>query len=1183
MRVYELAKSYNLESKDVLLVAKKHRIDVKSSASAALDDKDIRKLHPLLEAYKKEVAAKDSLRPKSTAKKAASAESVETPAQAPAPEQKPVPAAIQPVHSPVDDAAKRAEERALELERRRRALETAVNQKIEDKKQAEAERVKKQEDAAAAAKAAAAAVPPPTVKPRVPLPITPPVTGASPAGEPAKSEPKSPGTPTIPSAAQGATSQTGTPQSGTAQGARPSAPTANPGTSAPTGIPKPTVRPGGGLPTGPARPPIIPSTPLASNRPQGPRPIPGGGSGGTGRSGLPVPGAGRRLPGQGGEGRDQRREGSRPVFSPESRGGEQRSNDNRDNRENREGRDPRDQRGGQSRSTPPSPGSSLPRGPAPRPMLNQPPQERPERSGPRPGGGGQFGGRSQGADRGGYRTDRADRGDRGPRPEGFDPRGPRPAAGDRGPRPERPAGDRQARPGFEQRPRTPLPPRRDQMPGRSSDGDRDRDNQRSTGNPSEPGSIQIGVMRMDKPVQRRPGGQDKKPAAAKAKGKAAPRKIFELDEDLNSPAKPRTVPGDRGRQGKGAPMDPAFGKPRFGSRRRPKKRNMQGGGGSAQYNELGQRSVFITPPLTVGEFAAACQVPVTEIIKRVMLMGEMLNVNAHMSEELMELLAPDLNIDLEIERVGDEFDIEAYLPEPSADRLIRRAPVVTIMGHVDHGKTSLLDYIRRAKVAEGEFGGITQHIGAYHVTTSKGPIVFLDTPGHEAFTSMRARGAQITDIVILVVAADDGFKPQTIEALNHAQAAQVPIVVAVNKIDLPGADPNRVRQEALKHNLIPEELGGEVMFVDVSAKKGINVENLLESVALQAELLELTADPETTAMGLVIESKIDPNRGAVATILVEQGTLRVGDDFVCGDVHGRVRAMLDDRGREVQEAGPSTPVEILGLSDSPGAGEVFLVVPDEQIARGIAEKRFDRRRTLALAPVTHRHMTLETLHEHMREGESKYLNVILKADVQGSIEAVAQALEKLSNDQIRIRILHSAVGGVTENDVNLAAASDAIIFGFNVRPDARTETLAEQEGIDIKTYRIIYDLLEDVKAAMSGLLSPTKREKILGHAEVLQLFRISRLGTIAGCIVRDGEIIRSAKVRLLRQGVVVYEGQLASLKRLKDDVRKVTSGLECGMAIENYNDLKEGDIIEAYEIEEVAGELQLSSSDGNNS
>jgi translation initiation factor IF-2 len=626
-------------------------------------------------------------------------------------------------------------------------------------------------------------------------------------------------------------------------------------------------------------------------------------------------------------------------------------------------------------------------------------------------------------------------------------------------------------------------------------------------------------------------------------------------------------------------MDPAVGRPRFGSRRRPgkKNRNIQGGGGSLSYNELGQREVFVTPPLTVGEFASACGVPVTEVIKRVMMMGEVLNINAHMSEELMELIAPELNVELTIEKVGDEFDIEDYLPEIDENRMIRRAPVVTIMGHVDHGKTSLLDYIRRTKVAEGEFGGITQHIGAYHVSTPKGDIVFLDTPGHEAFTSMRARGAQITDIVILVVAANDGFKPQTIEAMNHALAAKVPIVVAVNKVDLPDADPMKVRQEALKYGLIPEELGGEYMFIDVSAKKGTNVDALLESVALQAEILDLKADPGTNAMGLVIESHVDPNRGAVATILIENGTLRIGDDFVCGDVYGRVRAMLNDRGVEIEEAGPSTPVEILGLSDSPSAGEVFLVVPDEHIARGIAEKRAERRRLKALSPVTHRHMTLETLHEHLKEGETKSLNVILKADVQGSIEAISQSLEKLSNDQIRIRILHSAVGGVTENDVNLAAASDAIIFGFNVRPDARTEAAAQAEGIEIKTYRIIYDLLEDVKAAMAGLLAPTKREKILGHAEVLQLFRISRVGTVAGCVVRDGEIVRSAKIRLLRGGVVVYEGQLASLKRLKDDVRKVTSGLECGISIENYNDIKEGDIIEAYEIEEVAGELVLNS------
>jgi translation initiation factor IF-2 len=582
--------------------------------------------------------------------------------------------------------------------------------------------------------------------------------------------------------------------------------------------------------------------------------------------------------------------------------------------------------------------------------------------------------------------------------------------------------------------------------------------------------------------------------------------------------------------------------------------------------------VTIEGTITVGQFADKIGVAPNEVIKKMLLLGEMLNVNQDLSPELLELLGTEFGVELELIYEGDEYDVANFLPVEKPEDMHRRPPVVTIMGHVDHGKTTLLDHVRKSNVVGGEFGGITQHIGAYHVNTAKGEIVFLDTPGHEAFTSMRARGASVTDLVILVVGANDGFKPQTIEAIHHSQAAKVPIVVAVNKVDLPGADPARVRQEALQHSLVPEEFGGDTIFVDISAKFGNNVESLLEMVALQAEILDLKADPLLPAQGTIVESHMDPQRGAVATVLVQKGTLRLGDFFVIGDISGRVRAMLDDHGKPVREAGPSYPVEIIGLTGSPAAGEVFLVVPDERIAREIAQKREVRRRLAGLAP-TAKHVTLEGLHDIIAEGKIKELNLILKGDVQGSIEAVSQSLAKLSTPEVRIRFLHSAVGGINESDVNLAIASDAIVIGFNVRPEQAASELAHHEGVEIKLYRIIYDLIEDIRNAMTGMLEPKFLEKVLGHAEVRQLFKISRLGTIAGCYVRDGEITRDSKVRVVRDNIVIYEGNLASLRRVKDDVRKVAVGLECGIGVENYNDLKEGDIIEAYVVEQIAATL----------
>lgn len=681
---------------------------------------------------------------------------------------------------------------------------------------------------------------------------------------------------------------------------------------------------------------------------------------------------------------------------------------------------------------------------------------------------------------------------------------------------------------------------------------------------SETNLPQIGVMRLDKPQARRP---DKGRAGdKKSRGKVAPRKIFELDEDMTITSKPKAPTQNRGGMGPGG----GFGTRRFGKARKPRKSQR----GVVETRDLGPRQVTIEGPITVAQFAEKVGVPATEIIRKVLVdVGEALTMNAILKEELIELVAPDYNVELTIIPVGDEYDVEEYLADDDPAKMQRRPPVVTIMGHVDHGKTSLLDYIRKSKVASGEFGGITQHIGAYHVSTAKGDIVFLDTPGHEAFTSMRARGAGVTDLVILVVAADDGFMPQTIEAANHAKAAEVPIVVAINKVDLPAADPARVKQEALQYNLIPEELGGDTIFVEISAKKGTNVDSLLEMVALQAEILDLKAAPDRSAQGIIIESHVDPNRGAVATVLVQRGTLRVGDHFVTGNISGRVRAMNNDLGKAIKSAGPSHPAEILGLTGSPSAGEMFVVVPDEQIAREIAERREIRRRATDLAPAQNKHVTLENLHDFIQEGKTRDLNMIIKADVQGSVEAVRQSLEKITSDEIKIRILHTGTGGINDSDVNLAAASDAIIIGFNVRPESSAQDLANHEGVEIKTYRIIYDLIEDVKAAMVGMLSPTFKERVTGHAEIRQVFRASKLGNIAGCYVKDGEILRDSKVRLLRDNVVVYEGQLSSLRRVKEDVRKVTTGLECGMTLHNFNDIKEGDIIEAFVLDTVAPSL----------
>ncbi len=519
-------------------------------------------------------------------------------------------------------------------------------------------------------------------------------------------------------------------------------------------------------------------------------------------------------------------------------------------------------------------------------------------------------------------------------------------------------------------------------------------------------------------------------------------------------------------------------------------------------------------------------------------------------------------------------DPETYLaetPEHHEAEAVARAPVVTVMGHVDHGKTSLLDYIRRTRVASGEAGGITQHIGAYHVQTPRGMVTFLDTPGHEAFSAMRARGAKVTDIVILVVAADDGVMPQTIEAINHAKAAKVPLVVALNKIDKPEANPERVKQELVAQGVVPEEYGGDSPFVPVSAKSGKGIDDLLEQVLLHAEVMELKAPVEAPAKGLVIEARLDKGKGPVATILVQSGTLRRGDIVLAGAVFGRVRAMNDEKGESVQQAGPSIPVEVQGLSDVPVAGEEAIVLADERKAREIALFRQGKFRDVKLAKK--QAAKLENMFEQVGEGAVKMLPLLIKADVQGSQEALVHALTRLSTDEVKVNVVHAGVGGITESDVNLALASKAVVIGFNTRADAAARKLAESSGVDIRYYNIIYETVDDVKAALSGMLAPEKKESVLGMVEVRQIYRISKVGTVAGCMVLDGVVRRGSRVRVLRDNVVIHDGELDSLKRFKDDVREVKGGFECGLSLKGFNDLKEGDQLEVYEVQEVARTL----------
>ncbi|WP_430785863.1 translation initiation factor IF-2 [Virgibacillus flavescens] len=608
---------------------------------------------------------------------------------------------------------------------------------------------------------------------------------------------------------------------------------------------------------------------------------------------------------------------------------------------------------------------------------------------------------------------------------------------------------------------------------------------------------------------------------------------------------------------------------RKGNRNQPyKQRNRRG----KQSKPL---SIPVDPPkeikysetLTVSDLASKLNKKETEIIKKLMGLGVMATKNQDLDDDTVKLICTDYGVAVEREFVLDDTDFDKYLEEDNEKDLIERPAVVTIMGHVDHGKTTLLDSIRHTKVTEGEAGGITQHIGAYQVENNGKKVTFLDTPGHAAFTSMRSRGAQVTDIAVLVVAADDGVMPQTIEAINHAKAAEVPIIIAVNKMDKEGANPDRVMQELTEYELVPEDWGGDTIFVQLSAVKREGIDDLLEMILLVSEVEELKANPNSNAFGTVIDAQLDKGRGSVATLLVQNGTLRVGDSIVVGNTFGRIRAMVNDLGKRVNEAGPSTPVEVTGLSDVPQAGDQFLVFDDEKKSRQIGESRQQKHIQENRGEQTK--VSLDDLFEQIKQGQMKEINVILKADVQGSVEALAGSLRKIEVEGVKIKIIHTGVGAISESDIILASASNAIVIGFNVRPDANAKKTADSEKVDVRLHRVIYNAIEEVESAMKGMLDPEFEEKIVGQAEVREIFKVSKIGTIAGSYVIEGKITRNSGVRVIRDGVVQFEGELDTLKRFKDDAKEVAKGYECGITVQNFHDIKEGDVIEAYVMQEI--------------
>jgi len=712
-----------------------------------------------------------------------------------------------------------------------------------------------------------------------------------------------------------------------------------------------------------------------------------------------------------------------------------------------------------------------------------------------------------------------------------------------------------------------------------------------------PGRARIlGRIEIPIPKPRQPQRTQERPAAAR------PPKVIEKETPAAVPQEPSATVEDRkkGRKGKETPvvdMDrapkkvAAAGKKKdtfkkveiIEKRERVFEPSFRPGKGKRREKDRGpdvrkteitvpkaiKRIIKITESITVGEMAKRMGVKANDLIRALMKMGFMTTINHPLDFETASIIGADFGY--EVENVAVDLEEIVESTPDTAENLVKRPPVVTIMGHVDHGKTSLLDAIRTTNVIAGEAGGITQHIGAYDVELKGRKITFLDTPGHEAFTAMRARGAKVTDIVILVVAADDGVMPQTREAVNHSQAANVPIIIAINKIDKPDSKPERVKQELMEFGLVSEEWGGDAIFVEVSAKQKTNIEELLEMILLQADVLELKANPNKPARGTIVEAKLDKGRGPVATVLVQEGTAKIGDYFVCGVHYGRIRAMQNDRGEKITSAGPSMPAEVIGLTGVPDAGDSFVIMPDERQAKEIAMLRQQKMRETELAKSSK--LSLEQLYEKIQMGEVKELNVVVKGDVQGSVEAVSESLRKLSTDAIRLRVINSSVGAITETDVNLATASNAIVLGFNVRPEVKAQSLAEKEGVDIRLYNIIYDAVDDIKKAMEGLLEPTLKEKFLGRAEIREVFSVPKHGNVAGSYVLDGKMVRNSQVRLLRDNIVVYEGKMSSLRRFKDDVKDVAAGYECGISLENYNDIKPGDIIESFEIEKIATTL----------
>ena len=756
----------------------------------------------------------------------------------------------------------------------------------------------------------------------------------------------------------------------------------------------------------------------------------------------------------------------------------------------------------------------------------------------------------------GRRGDRPsyDRNSRSDRPQGDRPSYDRNSRGDR-PQGDRPPYDRNAR---GDRPQGDRPPYDRNARGDRPQGERRGDN-RGFGRPDDKDAQQNRQQRpQQRPVGRKPG---EAPAIIQKENRAPENKssyVRTFDTEKKAKNK-KTIMKETAPSAKNWEDDGGS----YGGRK--KKAAKQ-----TQYRKpepvVIEKAVITTETITVRDFSEKIGKPAAEILKKLFMMGIVANINQDIDFETCELVAMEYDIELEhqVAKTYEETMQENAEEVDAEEDLVPRPPVVTIMGHVDHGKTSLLDAIRKTHVTEGEAGGITQHIGAYTVECNGRMITFIDTPGHEAFTSMRARGAQVTDVVILVVAADDGIMPQTVEAINHSKAAGVPIIVAVNKIDKPESNPERVKQQLTEHGLVCEDWGGDTICVPVSAKKQQNLDELLEMVLLQADVLDLKANPNKAAKGTIIEAQLDKGRGPVATVLVQNGTLKIGDPIVAGIAYGRVRAMMNDKGENVKTAGPSCPVEVLGFNEVPSAGDIMNVA---EVSKKVAEERRNRIKAEQLKNLSK--VSLEDLFSHIAEGEVKTLNIVVKADVHGSVEAVKQALEKLSNEEVCVKCIHGGVGAITESDVMFASASNAIVIGFNVRPDSGARNLAEQEKVDVRTYRIIYQAIEDVENAMKGMFKPVFKEVHLGTISVRNTFKVSSVGTIAGAYVQDGKVQRNAQVRVVRDGVVVHEGQIASLRRFKDDVREVAAGYECGIGIENFNDIHEGDVIEAYTMEEV--------------